>query len=64
MFSTQEVLKIAKEAKKATAEKTSRKRRRTQLKAIGIERQEVELVENVSSDSDSDCILVVQRRSH
>lgn len=64
VFSTQEVLDIAREAERATADKTSRKRRRIQAAVTEIEGQEDEVVENVSSDSDSDCIVVQPRRSN
>lgn len=62
MFSTQEVLEMARKAKEATAAKTPHKRRRTQPTATEIAEQETELIENVSSDSDSDCIVVLQRK--
>jgi hypothetical protein len=64
MFSTQEVLEVAREAEKATVSKTSRKRLRKQPIPAEIEEQENEVLENVSGDSDSRCIAVVQRRSH
>jgi hypothetical protein len=64
VFSTQEVLEIAREAEKATASKTSRKRPRKQLAPTEINEQDNEVLENVSSDSDSDCIVVQPRRSH
>ena len=60
MFSTKEVLDLAKEAEKATADKTSRKRRREGPAILEIKDQEVEGLENVSSDSISDCIVVLQ----
>ena len=64
VFSTQEVLEIASEAEKVTADKTSQKRRRTQSKVTETREQEIEVVENVSSDSDSDCIVVRPHRSN
>jgi hypothetical protein len=63
VFSTQEVLEVAREAEKATASKTSRKRPRKQPAPVEIGEQENEVLENVSSNSDSDCIAVVPRRS-
>ena len=62
MFSIQEVLEIACKAKEATAAKTSHKRRCMQPTATEAVEQETELLENVSSDSDSDCIVVLQRK--
>jgi len=62
VFSTQEVLEVARKAEEATAEKTSRKRRRTQPIIAEIEEQEEDLSKNVSSDSDSDCIVVLKRK--
>ena len=64
VFSTQEVLEIAREAEKATAEKTSRKRRRKGSINMKIEKDKENTIENVSNDSDSDCIVVMQRRSN
>jgi hypothetical protein len=64
VFSTQEVLEVAREVERATADKTSHKRRRTQSIATEIEEQEVEAFENVSSSSDSECIVVAQRGSN
>ena len=61
VFSTQEVLEVARAAEQASEGKTSRKRLRKQSIAIEIEEQENEVVENVSSDSDSDCIAVMPR---
>jgi hypothetical protein len=62
VFSTQEVLEIAREAEKATAEKGTRARRRKVPTGEKIEQQEDEVIENISGDSDSDCIVVVQRK--
>jgi len=63
VFSTQEVLEIAQEAERVIADKTSRKRRCTQATVAEIEEQEVEVLENISSNSDSDCIIVQPRKS-
>jgi hypothetical protein len=62
VFSTQEVLEVARKAEKAIASKTSRKRPRKRPVPIEIEEQEEEVLENVSSSLDSDCIAVVARR--
>ena len=59
MFSTQEVLEIAKEAEKAIAEKTSRKRRREGSISVELGKDEENIIENVSNDLDSDCIVVL-----
>ena len=58
------MLEIVKEAEKAIAEKTSYKRRYTQPEATEIKQQEIEPLESVFSDSDSNCIVVVLRRSN
>jgi hypothetical protein len=59
----QEVLKVVREAEKARASKTSRKRLRKRPMPVEIGEQENKVLENVSSNSDSDCIAVVPRRS-
>ena len=61
VFSTQEVLEIASKAKEATAAKALHKQHCTKPIATEVAEQETELLENVSSDSDSDCIVVLQR---
>jgi hypothetical protein len=62
VFSTQEVLEVARKAEEATADKPSRKQRRMQPEAIEIESQVVKPLKNISSDSDLDCIIVEQRK--
>jgi hypothetical protein len=62
VFSTQEVLKTAREAEKAIANKTSCKRRCKVSIDVENEREQENTLEHVSSDSDSDCIVVMQRR--
>ena len=62
MFSTQEVLEVARKAERATADKTSQKWRCTQAAVAEIKEQEVELFKNVSNSLDSNCI-VIQLRS-
>jgi len=62
VFSTQEVFKIAKEAEEATARKTSRKRCRSDSAGMEIGDCREHVPEIVSSNSESDCIMVVQRK--
>ena len=62
MFSTQEVLKIAREAEEATAGKAIHLQRRKQPISLEIEEDDAELPEIVYSDSESECIAVVRRR--
>ena len=64
VFSTQEVLDIVKEAEEETAAKKSRKPRRKRSISVEIEEDEVEELENVSSDSESNCIIVAKRKLH
>ena len=58
------MLKIAREAEKATIEKSSRKRRRKGSISIEIENRKEDIIKNISSDSDSDCITVAQCKSN
>ena len=44
-------------------EKTSLKRRRKGLVSIEIEKGKQDVIKNVSSESDSDYIIIVQRKS-
>ncbi|KYG40047.1 hypothetical protein M433DRAFT_78825, partial [Acidomyces richmondensis BFW] len=62
VFSVQEVLEIAREAEKVTADKSAHTRKRKRPAAVEIEEQEDELLKNVSSDSESDCIVVQSHR--
>jgi len=64
VFSTQEVLEIAREAEKATADKSTRTRGRKRPVAVEIEEQENEPVESISSNSESDCIVVQSHKLH
>ena len=64
VFSTQEVLDMAKVAEKATADKESRTRRRKRPMALTVEEQEEEVPEDITGHSDSDCIVVQPRRSY
>lgn len=52
MFSTQEVLGIAREADQAATEKASRKRRCTKSTSVEIESDEEKILENAPSDSE------------
>ena len=58
----QEMLEVACKAKEATAEKKLRKRRCKGATVVEIEEEEVKLLQNESSDSDSDCIVVQPRK--
>jgi hypothetical protein len=62
VFTTAEVLAIVKKSEIETAKKRPSKRRRTGPKNVEIEEEIEEVPENVSSDSDSDCIVVVRRK--
>jgi hypothetical protein len=62
VFSTAEVLGIAKEAEEATAAKKGRKRRRKRSISAEIEEDIENILEIVSSDSESDCIIVAAKR--
>ncbi len=64
MFSTQEVLKIAKVTEKATADKSTRIRRRKRPVVVEIEEQENEPLKSISSNSESDCIMVQSHKMH
>jgi hypothetical protein len=61
VFSTQEVLKMVEEAEAETAAKKSRKRPRMRKPAQKDEMLEDQTLEKLSSDSESDCIVVVRR---
>ena len=61
VFSTQEVLKIAQEAERVTADKSARTRRRKRPATVELNEQQTEVFEDVSSNSDSDCIVVRRR---
>ncbi|KXL42336.1 MAG: hypothetical protein FE78DRAFT_495858, partial [Acidomyces sp. 'richmondensis'] len=63
VFSTQEVLDIAKQAELEAAQKKPKGKAKQQAKAIIIEGNEEEAIESVFSDSDSDCIVVAATRS-
>lgn len=61
VFSTQEVLEIARQAEEETAKKKGRKRRRQRSPSPEIEGEEEEILERDSSNYDSDCVVVMQR---
>ena len=61
MFTTQEVLDIVKEAEAETAAKKSRKRPYKPSISVEIKGDEEDELENISSDSESDCIIVADR---
>jgi len=61
VFSTEEVLQIAREAEGATAAKKARKRPQTRSISAEIEEAVESISENVSSDSESDCSIVAEK---
>ena len=63
VFSTQEVLDIAKQAELEAAQKKPKKKAKQQAEAMTIEDNQEEANEIVFSDSDSDCIVVAATRS-
>ncbi|KYG41120.1 hypothetical protein M433DRAFT_159418, partial [Acidomyces richmondensis BFW] len=63
VFSTQEVLDIAKQAKLEAAQKKPKKKVKEGAKATIIDNNKEEDIEIVFSDSDSDCIVVAATRS-
>ena len=63
VFSTTEVLQIAKEAEEETAAKKDRKRPRKRPISVEIVEDRENVPENVSSESQSDCIIVAKKRS-
>jgi len=62
VFSMQEVLNIAREAEKATVEKKLRIQQCKQPTVITVKQQEDKVIEDISSNSDSDCIIVQLHR--
>lgn len=63
VFSTQEVLEIAREAEENTATKRGRKRPPTTAIDVEISGDEDEVLEIMRSDSESDCIIVANSRA-
>jgi hypothetical protein len=63
VFSTQEVLEIARQAEENAATKRGRKRPRTTAIDVEISGDEDEVLEIVRSDSESDCIVVANSKA-
>ena len=63
VFTTQEILDIAKAAEAETASNKTKKKGNTKAKAKQVEDDDNEESEIASSDSDSDCITVAALRS-
>jgi len=63
VFSTQEVLEIAKQAEEETAQKKTKKSRNSRTIVTQIEEEEENIDENQSSESEDDCIIVASRAS-
>jgi hypothetical protein len=63
VLGAQEVFKIAEEAEKMTATKKGRRQRQEEAISIGVENDEVDMLEMGSSESESDCIVVAAARS-
>ena len=57
------MLEIVQEAERAIADKTSRKQRHMQAIVTEIKGQEVEVLTNISSESEFDCIVVAHSKS-
>ena len=63
VFSTQEVLEIARQAEENAATKQGRKRPRTTAIDMEISGDEYEVLEIVRSDSESDCIVFANNKA-
>ncbi|KYG39858.1 hypothetical protein M433DRAFT_9751, partial [Acidomyces richmondensis BFW] len=63
VFSTAEVLQIAKEAEEATAAKKAGRKRKARPISLEIEDEVEDLLNSNPSDSGSDCIVVANTRS-
>jgi hypothetical protein len=61
VFIAEEVLKIAREVEKATAEKPVRMRRRKRPTGVEVKEIKDNPVEDVPSETESDCIVVARR---
>jgi hypothetical protein len=59
---TAEVLQLVKEAEEAIKAKKRRKRPRKRSISVEIEEDEENELENISSDLESDCIVVAEKR--
>ena len=62
VFTTEEVLQIAKEAESVSATKSAQKRPRKRPIQAVLDNEEEEMLDNNSNGSDSDCIIVATRR--
>ena len=62
VFSTQEVLEIAKEAEVQAGHKKSRRQPRKRIESVKIDSDEEGIFENGSSEHESDCIVVAMSR--
>lgn len=62
MFSTEEVLQIAREAEEETAATKGRRRPRKRPVSVEIEKSGGKVLEDVSSGSESDCIVVGKKK--
>ena len=62
VFSTEEVFQIAKEAEEATAAKKGCKRLRKRSVSVEIEKDIESVLESLDSDSESDCIVVAEKK--
>ena len=62
VFSTQEVLEIAKEAELQASHKKGRRQPRRQIDSVKIDSDEEVVFENSSSEDESDCIGVAMSR--
>ena len=63
VFSTEEVLQIAKEAEEETGAKKRRKQRHERATSVEIDELQKSELGNVSSDAESNCIAVAARKS-
>lgn len=63
MFSTQEVLEIARQAEENAATKRGRKRPHTTAIDVEVSSDEDEVLEMMRSDSESDCIIVANSKA-
>ena len=62
VFNTREILEIVEKAEAEASTKKARKRRRTKSPTLELEDKEEEILENLESDGESDCIIVASRR--
>ncbi len=62
MFSTEEVLEIAKEAEEKTAANKARKKRKPSPITVEMTQTKVDMSESDVSEAESDCIVVASSR--